>query len=268
MPTSTGFLSTCFKCNTDDTEVACQIKRWYEIKSYGAYKQVDSRSAEDKRAAKILDCSTVYDGPKYAAGVLWAEKTIMLPDKHYSSLVQLKSSEKRLAKDPHLRDQYSKIIEDDLSKRYVIQVPPHNCSNRSICEWCLPHHPVMNPNKPGKVRRVLNGASKFHGTSLNKSLLVVPDLLQNLVFVLLRFRQHRFAGSADIEGMFLQVGVLPEDNHLFVFCGGRTPQPMWLYTSTPYIYLEQEIRQRVQIMHYNGLQWIIRRCSLTQRPQF
>ena len=48
----------------------------------------------------------------------------MLPDNYYSSLVQLKSLEKRLAKDPHLRDQYSKTIEDDLSKVYVIQVPP------------------------------------------------------------------------------------------------------------------------------------------------
>ena len=55
MPTSTGFLSTCFKCNTDDIELACQIKRWYEIESYGAYKRADSRSAVDKRAAKIFD---------------------------------------------------------------------------------------------------------------------------------------------------------------------------------------------------------------------
>ena len=135
----------------------------------------------------------------------------MLPDNYYSSLVQLKLLEKRLAKDPHLRDQYSKTIEDDLSKGYMIQVPPHNFSNRSIREWYLPHHPVVNPKKPDKVRRVLNGASKVHGTSLNKSLLVEPDLLQNLVFLLLRFRQHHLAVSADIEGMFLQVGVLPED---------------------------------------------------------
>ena len=54
MPTSTDFLSTCFKCNRDDTELACQIKRWYEIVSYGAYKQADSRSAEDKRGLKYL----------------------------------------------------------------------------------------------------------------------------------------------------------------------------------------------------------------------
>ena len=69
------------------------------------------------------------------------------------------------------------------------------------------NHSVINPNKPGKARRVLNGAEKFHGTSLNKSLLTGPDLLQNLIHVLLRFRQHQFAVSADIEGMFLQVGV-------------------------------------------------------------
>ena len=53
IPTSTGFLSTCFKCNTDcRSELACQIKRWFEIESHGAYKQVGYRSAEDKRAAK------------------------------------------------------------------------------------------------------------------------------------------------------------------------------------------------------------------------
>ena len=105
----------------------------------------------------------------------------------------------------------------------MIQVPPHNFSNRSIREWYLPHHPVVNPNKPGKVRRVFNRPSKFHGTSLNKSLLVGPDLLQNLVFVLLRFRQHHFAVSADIERMFLQVGVLPEDQPSLRFLWREDP---------------------------------------------
>ena len=38
MPTSTRFLSICFKCNTHDTELAGQIKRWNEIESYWAYK--------------------------------------------------------------------------------------------------------------------------------------------------------------------------------------------------------------------------------------
>ena len=75
----------------------------------------------------------------------------------------------------------------------------------------------MNPNKSGKVRQVFNGASKFHGTSLNKSLLVGPFLLQNLICVLLRFLQHKSAVSADMEGMFLQVGVPARDKILLRF---------------------------------------------------
>ena len=35
----------------------------------------------------------------------------------------------------------------------------HDCTNRSAREWYLPHHPVINPNKPGKVRRVLSQIS-------------------------------------------------------------------------------------------------------------
>ena len=59
--------------------------------------------------------------------------------------------------------------------------------------------------------RLFKGAAKLHGVSLNKSLTTGPDLLQNLMYVLLRFRQHTVALFADIERMFLQVGVLPCD---------------------------------------------------------
>ena len=78
-------------------------------------------------------------------------------------------------------------------------------------EWYLPHHAVVRPHKPGKVRRVLNGAAKFHGQCLNSALLAGPDLLQSLIHILFRLRQYPFAVSADIEGMFLQVGVIPRD---------------------------------------------------------
>ena len=126
--------------------------------------------------------------------------------------MQLKPLEKRLATDEDLREKYTSTIKEDLNNGYVIEVPDaHKVESRSDKDWYLPHHPVLKPNKPGKVRRVLNGAAKFHGASLNKSLVTGPDLLQNLIYVLLRFRQHPSAVSAHIEGMFLQVGVLPSD---------------------------------------------------------
>ena len=55
------------------------------------------------------------------------------------------------------------------------------------------------------------------------SLLTGPDLLRNLIYVLLRFRQHPFAVSADIEGMFIQVGVLPCDQPSLCFLWPEDP---------------------------------------------
>ena len=70
---------------------------------------------------------------------------------------------------------------------YIVTIKHNALNTPTDREWYLPHHPVVNPNKPQKVRRLLDGASKSHGVSLNQSLLVGPDLLQNLLRVLLRF---------------------------------------------------------------------------------
>ena len=74
-----------------------------------------------------------------------------------------------------------------------------------------PHYPVLNPNKVWKVRRVLDGASKFPGQSLNSALLTGPVLLQCVLHLILRFCQNPCAVSADIEGPLLQVTVPIED---------------------------------------------------------
>ena len=148
---------------------------------YGAYKQVDSRSAADARAQEIFETTTFHNGQRYDVGMLSADDNIQLPNNCFSSLVQLKSLKKRLSSDTTLKENYATTIGEELEKGYVIQIPDaHMVEQLSDKEWYLTHHPAINPNKPGKVPRILNGAAKFHGTSLNKSLLTGPDLLQNL----------------------------------------------------------------------------------------
>ena len=195
------------------------------MESYGAYKQVDPRSAADARAQEKLQTTTFHNGERYGVGMLWADDNIQLPNNYFLSLVQLKSLEKRLSRDTTLKENYAKTISEDLGKGYVIKIPDaHMVAQLSDKERYLPHHTVINPNRPGKRRRVMNGSAKFHGTSLNKSLLTDPDLLPNLIHVLLRFRQHQFTVSADIEGMFLQMGVPDCDQPSLRFLWREDPE--------------------------------------------
>ena len=63
LPSSSCLTSTCFKVNIEqDNELASQVKSWYDIESFGANKQVDSRSAADARTQEILDSTTIHNG--------------------------------------------------------------------------------------------------------------------------------------------------------------------------------------------------------------
>ena len=221
LPATAVLSATCFEAEVEaNAEISQQLKRWYDMETFGAVKNVDPASSEEARAKKILNSSTFHDGQRYVVGMLWKDEDATLPNNYYSSLAQLKSLERRLSKDTELQNRYAQTIKDDLEKGYVKVVDP---AVRSKREWYLPHHPVINPNKPGKARRVLNGAATFQKQSLNSSLLTGPDLLQNLLSIILKFRQHAYAVSADIEGMFLQVGVPEPDQASLRFLWREDP---------------------------------------------
>ena len=107
--------------------------------------------------------------------------------------------------------------------RFIVPIKSNELNTRTDREWYLSHQLVVSPNKPEKVRRVLNGASKFHSVPLSQSLLVGPDLWLNSLGVLLRFRQHKVAVSAKIEGFSIQVGVIPADQPSLRFLWREDP---------------------------------------------
>ena len=68
--------------------------------------------------------------------------------------------------------------------------------------WYLPLFGVYHPKKKDQIRGVFDSSAAFQGVSLNSVLLTGPNLTNNLVGVLLRFRKDAVAISADIEQMF------------------------------------------------------------------
>ncbi|XP_037301751.1 uncharacterized protein LOC119191999 [Manduca sexta] len=96
-----------------------------------------------------------------------------------------------------------------LVKKGYAEIAPR--ASHTTRTWYLPHFAVVNALKPDKLRVVHDAAAKTKGTTLNENLLTGPDLLQPLPAVLLRFREHPVAVTADITEMFMQVGLREED---------------------------------------------------------
>ena len=93
--------------------------------------------------------------------MLWSEPEPNLPNNFGSAIRQLYSLERRFQRDPNLKDLYQQSIDTDVEKGFVKTLGKSEVKSTFGKEWYLPHHPLQNPNKPGKVRRVCNAAAKY-----------------------------------------------------------------------------------------------------------
>ena len=192
--------------------LADQVKSWWSMESYASNCSASGRSKEDDKAIEMLKATTKFDGERYEVRLLWKNAKPILPNNYSSAVSQLKSLERRLEKDENLKQRYKETIGVDVQKGFVRILDEAELENtKSDLQWYVPHLPVLNPNKPDKVRRVCNAASKFGGVSLNDSLMAGPDFLQSLIGIIFRFREKQIALTADVEAMFLQVKVPPAD---------------------------------------------------------
>ncbi|XP_012228849.1 uncharacterized protein [Linepithema humile] len=77
----------------------------------------------------------------------------------------------------------------------------------------LPHHPVVKSKSLStKLRVVFNtSCATSNKTFLNDHLHTGPKLQTDLMSILIKWRQHKYVYLADIEKMFRQIMVHPED---------------------------------------------------------
>ncbi|XP_045501642.1 uncharacterized protein LOC123698874 [Colias croceus] len=206
------------------------MKKYFELESIGIEPK-RQRSDPEQQALNILEKkSQRLPSGRYETGLLWRDESADTPNNYGDTLKRLKTLEKKLDKDGELKRQYEERIENLLSSGYAekAQTPPTGGR-----VWYLPHFPVINPDK-AKIRLVHDAAAKSHGRSLNDMLLPGPDLLQSLPAVIMKFRQHPIAVSADIKEMFMQIKIIEEDrNALRRFIARRgCPAEIWSDNAT------------------------------------
>ena len=178
----------------------------------------DSFSKEDRLAHTLMQSEICTIDGHYQLPLLWKEPyKNQLPNNLPLAQRRLTSLKVRLQRDDNLRVKYAEVVESYLSKGYAREVQQAYLTESNDPIWYLPHHPVTNVHKPEKVRVVFDCAAKYHGLSLNDTLMKGPTFMNNLVGVLIRFRKNKIALVADVEAMFHQVRVEPSHTNALRF---------------------------------------------------
>ena len=187
-------------------EVSRMMEDWWTTDSFGtlgnAKKPMSIKDGE--MLAQMERTSTVVNG-KIKVDMLWNDKfkSASLPNSYLMAEKCFASIRNKLRKNPKTHERYAANLREYIVKGYARKMLPAEVEKIGPKTWYLPHHPVFHPNKPDKVRVVMNAAAKTEDISLNDQLAAGPDLLNNLVGILIRFRNFLVAIVA--ESMFHQV---------------------------------------------------------------
>ncbi len=137
------------------------------------------------------------------------EKDTKLPNNKRCVLRRLLKLKIKLKRNEQFRSDYTAFMKDIIDRGYAERVPPSESKKDDGRVWYIPHHGIYHPRK-NKIRVVFDCRAEFNGESLNRHLLSGPDMTNNLVDVLCRFRQEPIGLMCDIEAMFHQVRVSPD----------------------------------------------------------
>ena len=198
-------------------------------------------SVEDAQWCMKVEASCTRVDGKYQIALPFRGETPDLRNNYELAEGRLNALKRKFTRDPEYAESYRAEMKKLLDAGHAEEAPSHmqDGTRSERGHWFLPHHGVVHPTKPGKLRLVYDCAAKYDDLSLNDTLLQGPNLSNLLWDVLLRFRQEPVAFSGDIEAMFLQV-MVPENQRNYLkflwWPDGDTSQPIKEYRMTRHLF--------------------------------
>jgi len=135
----------------------------------------------------------------------WISYPCNLPNSYISALALLRSTETRLLKlGSDYTNEYCAQINDMVSRGVARKLSTDDLEKYQGPIFHLPHHEIHKPDSLSTpLRIVFDSSAKHMGISLNDCLVKGPDVLTNMLGILLRFRQVAVMG--DIKKMYNSV---------------------------------------------------------------
>ncbi|XP_039438590.1 uncharacterized protein LOC120419818 [Culex pipiens pallens] len=199
-------------CQTSEEEPLIELlKSFYKVEACDEIRS--SPTADDEMCLEHFQRTheRTEEG-RYVVRHPFNERKRELGDSREMALRRFLALERKLDKQPELKEQYSQFIREyeQLGHMREIEEAPNEDPGSA---FYLPHHCVLRPTSTTtKLRVVFDGSAKTStGVSINDVLRIGPTIQNDLTAILLRFRGFQFVFTLDIPKMFRQVRVHPED---------------------------------------------------------
>ncbi|XP_058816162.1 uncharacterized protein LOC131679450 [Topomyia yanbarensis] len=206
-PVSEPTVTQCSHVCAEDP-LDSQLERFWEIENFDDGKAFtsDEQFCEDHFTHTV---SRDQEGRYQVRLPMRQEMLSMLGDSYTPALRRFLSMEKKFVADEALRQEYKQFMQEYDRLGHMEVLSRASCSP----QFFLPHHAIHRPeSSTTKIRVVFDGSSRGSTQlSLNDVLYAGPTVQPALYSTVINFRLPRFAITADVEKMFRQILVHPED---------------------------------------------------------
>ena len=158
----------------------------------------------------------------------WIRDPAELPNNKRAAMGMLISTEKRLAKNEEHTKVYQKQIEDMIERGVARKLSDTELENYKGPIHYISHHEVLKPDsKSTPVRIVFNSSARYMGHMLNDYWAKGQHLINDLLGVLIRFRENDIAMIGDIKKMYhtVKIKTIEQHTHRFLSRDMDTERP-------------------------------------------
>ena len=188
------------------TDLSKQIEKFWTIEDVDARQLL---SVEETKCEEHFTQTTTRDeSGRYIVRLPFRENHKTLGDSRVNALRRFHALERKFSRDPSLKAEYFSVMKEYIELKHM-SVATGDLNNG----YFLPHHAVIKEaSATTKVRVVFDASAKTTtGKSLNDILMTGPTIQDKLFEHLIRFRVHKYVITADIEKMYRQIMIKPED---------------------------------------------------------
>ncbi|XP_061724427.1 uncharacterized protein LOC133530514 [Cydia pomonella] len=191
-------------------EISDQLAKFWSLEEVPTSKP--TLSADNEFCERYFTATTKrLDDGRFSVFMPFKETPeVALGDSYSMAEKRFYSLEKKLNKDPHFKNEYCKFIREYEELGHLTEI------SRPQFGYFMPHHAVIRErSETTRLRVVFDSSAKSSSNkSLNSIQHVGPVVQDELFNILIRYRQHKYVLSGDIQKMYRQIMVDESQRHL------------------------------------------------------